>query len=83
MTHTLWVDGLSPESQLLDERLKFYWELESFGVTDSEHSVYDDFDSTIQLVDGRYKVQLPSKDGHPALPSNYNLCVKHLQGLMR
>ena len=35
----------SPESQLLDYRLNSSWELESFGVTDSDHSVYDDFGS--------------------------------------
>ena len=42
VTHTLRVDSLSPESQLLDDRLNSSWELESFGVTDSDHSVYDD-----------------------------------------
>ena len=45
MTHTLRVDSLSLESQLLGDRLKSSWELESFGITDSDHSVYDDFGS--------------------------------------
>ena len=85
VTHTLRVDGLSNDSQLLDDRLKSFWELESLGVTDSdpECSVYDDFGSTIQLTGGRYEVQLPWKEAHPALPDNYQLCVKRLRGLMK
>jgi len=63
--------------------IKSFWELESFGISTSEHSVYNDFGSSIQLVDGRYKVQLPWKEGHPALADNYQLCLKRLHGLMK
>ena len=45
--------------------------------------VYDDFGSSIQLVDGRYEVQLPWKEGHPALTDNYQLCLKRLHGLTK
>ncbi len=83
VTHTLRVDGLSQESQLLDDRLKSFWELESFGITDAARAVHDDFATTIQLVDGRYEVQLPWKEGHPALQDNYQLCLKRLRGLMK
>ena len=40
-THTLRVDGLSPEAQKLDDSLQAFWELESFGITDTEKSVHD------------------------------------------
>ena len=83
VAHTLRVDGLSSRLQQLENRIKSFWELESFGISDSEHSVYDDFGSSIQLVDGRYEVQLPWKEGHPALTDNYQLCLKRLHGLTK
>lgn len=54
VTHTLRVDGLSQDSLILDDRLKSFWELESFGITDIE--VHDNFGSSIKFVDGRYEV---------------------------
>jgi hypothetical protein len=69
--------------QRLDNRIKSFWELESFGISPSEQSVYDDFGSSIRLVDGRYEVQLPWKEGHPALADNYQLCLRRLQGLTK
>lgn len=80
-THTLRVDGLSPDSQMLDERLKSFWELESFGVVDM--SVQEEFTTKIEFVDGRYEVQLPWKKSHPMLPDNYQLCLKRLRSLGR
>lgn len=64
------------------DTIKFFWELESFGITNAAHAVHDDFGTTIQLIDGRYEVQLPWKEGHPALRDNYQLCLKRLRGLM-
>ena len=49
----------------------------------SERSVHDEFGSSIQFVEGRYEVQLPWKDDHPALPDNYQLCLKWLYGLVK
>ena len=43
----------------------------------------DEFRSTIQFVDGKYEVELPWKEGHPALPDNYHLCARRLQGLIK
>ena len=80
VTLSLGVNDLPRESQSLDDRLRWFWDLESFGIMDPEHSVSDEFVSTIQLVEGRYEVQLPWKEGHPTLPDNYQLC---LQGLMK
>lgn len=48
-THTLRVDGLSPEAQKLDDSLQAFWELESFGITDTEKSVHDEFEAAIHL----------------------------------
>ena len=82
VTHTLRVDGLSEDSQMLDDRLKSFWDLESFGITDQEQqSVHDDFGATIQFVGGRYEVQLPWKEDRPTLPDHYQLCVKRLHSL--
>ena len=82
-THSLRVDGMSRNLQQLDNRIKAFWELESFGISSSEHTVYDDFGSSIQLVEGRYEVQPPWKEGHPALADNYQLCLRRLQGLTK
>ena len=38
VTHTLRVDGMSRESQLLDDTLKSFWEMESFGITEGRSS---------------------------------------------
>ena len=84
MTHTLRVDGQPQDSLMLDERLKSFWELESFGITqEAECSIHEDFTSNIHLVDGRYEVQLPWKKNHPMLPNNYQLAVKRLRSLGR
>ena len=45
VAHTLRVDGLPSRLQQLENRIKSFWELESFGILDLEHSVYDDFGS--------------------------------------
>ena len=43
VTHTLRVDGLAQESHPLDDQLRTFWELESFGIPSTERSVYDEF----------------------------------------
>ena len=50
-THSLRVDGMSRNLQQLDNRIKAFFELESFGISVSEHTVYNDFGSSIQLVE--------------------------------
>ena len=53
VTHTLYADGQSQDSQMLDARLKSFWELESFGIVEeAECSIQDDFVPTSDyLVD--------------------------------
>ena len=83
VTHTLRVDAMAQDVATLDDRLKTFWELESFGVPESDRSVYDKFLETVQFKDGRYEVTLPWKDSHPVLPDNYQLSLHRLQGLLR
>ena len=78
VTHTLRVDGLPRDSPNLDDRLKSFWELESFGISGADHTVYNEFENTIRTVNGKYEVELPWKEGHPPLPDNRLLCVKRL-----
>ena len=83
VTHALRVDGLSQNLQVLDDPPKSFRELESFGLSGSDSSVYDEFRSNIRFLHGKYKVELPWKEGHPALPDNYHLCVRWLQLLIK
>ena len=83
VTHTLRVDALPQDVTTSDRWLKAFWELESFGVPDSDHSVYDKFQGTVQFKNGRYEVALPWKDSHRILPDNYQLSLNRLDGLLR
>ena len=49
ITHTLRVDGLPQNCQRLDDQLKSFWELESFGISNTEHTVYDEFQNSVRL----------------------------------
>ena len=71
------------DTKILDDRLKSFWELESFGISSVEHSIYDEFGSSVRFVDGQYQVELPWKEAHPTLPDNYQLCVNRLRGLLK
>ena len=82
VTHNLCVDGLRKDPQVLDDRLKSFWELELFRISGADRSVYDEFGSSVRFVEGRYEVELPWKEAHPALPDNYNVCVTRLRGLL-
>ena len=83
MTHTLCIEGApSPDTQALDDSLKQFWGLQSFGIT-SERTVLDDFQDRIHFTEGRYEVSLPWKNQHPILPDNYSLSLQLLQGLIQ
>ena len=68
---------------MLDDRWKSFWDLESFGISNSERTVLDEFQDKISFTEGRYQVSLPWKDPHPPLPDNHQLSLKRLQGLLR
>ena len=83
-THSLCVDiFLLQDVQMLDDRWKSFWDLESFGISNSERTVLDKFQDKICFTRGRYQVSLPLKDPHPPLPDNHQLRLNRLQGLLR
>lgn len=83
MTHALLGNSQHSEEQTLDETMKSFWELESFGIPATDRSLYDDFCDTIEFRDGRYEVQLPWKSPRQDIPNNYELSLKRLRGLLR
>ena len=84
MTHTLWVESLfSHDAQALDKWLQTFWNLESFGVNGTEHSVLDEFQAKVRFEGGKYMISLPWKDPHQSLPDNYQLSLRRLQCLLQ
>ena len=75
VTHILWVDGLSQSMQVLDDQLKAFWELESFGISTIDRSIHDKFEDTVRFINGRYEVELPWKESHPTLHEHYHLSL--------
>lgn len=47
MTHTLHIDNQLSETGALDQTMKSFWELESFGIPTEDRSLYDEFCNTI------------------------------------
>ena len=84
-THSMMIDAYVPEgsSQELDNRLKMFWDLESFGINQNESSVYQEFQKEVTHKDNRYEVSLPWKQSHPALPDHYDLALWRLNGLLK
>lgn len=81
MTHVLHVDGQLLDAALNDT-MKSFWELESFGIPNVDRSLYDEYRDTIRFHKGRYEVQLPWKMLSQDLPNNYELSLKRLKGLL-
>ena len=52
-THVLLVNTL------LNQRLQYFWDLETLGIRDTEKTVYDKFSESITFREGRYQVSLP------------------------
>ena len=72
-----------PAESTIEASLKRFWELESLGISPNEHSVYEEFLSTVTHRDGRYEVHLPWKDSQVTIPDNYQLSLKRLEALLR
>ena len=66
----------------LDDQLRAFWELESFGVAVPDRPVIDEFRDMVRFTKGRYEVSLPWKNPNQTLPDNYELCLRHLWGLI-
>ena len=83
VTHVLHTESSSESPCALDDQLRAFWELESFGVAVPDRPVFDEFRDKIRFTTGRYEVSLPWKDSHQTLPDNYELCLRRLWGLIR
>ncbi|XP_065182125.1 uncharacterized protein LOC135812837 [Sycon ciliatum] len=64
------------------------WKLDVIGIVDNPTISDDDlalqrFNSTVQIIDGRYQVTLPWKDNNSNLPSNYGLAMGRMKTLSR
>lgn len=75
---------------LSHSEMRKFWELENIGVSSKEGEVGDDavlqqFESSVQFVEGRYEVALPFKeDSHlPELETNLSAAESRLKGLSR
>ena len=81
-THVLKVNTYLQQPEDLDAVLHSFWNLESLGISTPDSSVLEEFTKTIQFKAGRYEVALPWKEGHPPLPSNFDLSKKRLNSLI-
>ena len=69
VVHTLQISAPTPEMQTLDNTMRSYWELESFGISSTDRSLYDELRDKIVFRNGRYEVQLPWKTPLQDLPT--------------
>ena len=82
-SHVLKVDAQSSvtnSTEIMEQELKKFWNVETLGIRDIEPSLYEQFLKQVSFKDGSYCVQLPWKDPHPMLP---NKCQTRLFGLLR
>ena len=74
---------INRSTDVLEKELQSFWELESFGIREKEDSVQEQFTESVRMVDGRYPVSLPWREYHETLPTNHELSLKRLHGLLR
>ena len=82
VTHVLRVDSKS-ETKALDKNLRAFLDIESLGILEREDVVQTQFEQHVSFGNGYYTVSLPWRDHCLSLPSNYELCVRRLSGLLR
>ena len=85
-THQLRVDCQVNDTEPLEDQLRAFWEIESFGISQvsQQETLYEQFTSDVSLTEtGRYQVSLPWKEFHKPLCDNYVLSHKRLQGLLK
>ena len=81
--HVLHAESQPIEACTLKDQLRSFWELESLGIREKEETLYDEFASVVKFKNGRYEVPLPWKEFHDPLPTNYQLSMSRLRGLLR
>ncbi|CAB4000960.1 Hypothetical predicted protein, partial [Paramuricea clavata] len=62
----------------LDESIHRLWDFETLGIR-QEDEVHESLKDSIKFNGTRCSVKLPWKEGHSALPSNYNISLKRLK----
>ena len=69
----------------LVDTLKQFWETESIGITEVPEikKSHDGFNEQVRFNGHRYEVPFPWRDNHPAISSDYELCVNLLKLLQR
>ena len=69
----------------LVDTLKQFWETESIGIKEVSEMTksHDGFNEQVRFNGQRYEVPLPWRDNHPAISSDYELCVNRLKSLQR
>ena len=70
------------DKQHLDEMVNKLWNLESIGIREGDQ-VHETLIDNIHFTGDRYQVGLPWKVGHGDLPSNYDISLIRLQGLLK
>ena len=69
------------QDNCLNEKINWFWDLDTIGISDNETSVYDKLIASIKFENDRYSVALPFKENRPVLADNYQLCPNRLQKL--
>lgn len=77
-----------PDPPLSNDSLKFLWDLESIGITDSPKLNRDEeavkhFNETTEFKDNRYYVSWPWNGNQSDLPSNFGLAYGRLVNLLK
>ena len=69
----------------LVDSLRQFWETESIGIKEESDlkTRNNDFNENIRFNGTRYEVELPWKVNHPAISSDYELCLARLKSLQR
>ena len=65
----------------MSERINNFWRLDLLGITEEEEESEGLGNVTFQ--NGRYKVELPFKEGHPLLADNFTLSKKEAREIER
>ena len=78
------------EVERLNEQVEKFWQIDSIGNTNREHShsvndvkVIDRWDRSCEVVDSHYQLDIPFKSIVPNLPNNRHLAEKRLDYLER
>ena len=66
----------------LDLEVQKFWDFDSIGIRDTD-TLEEQFERNIVFKDGKYSVNLPFRDEHPAVPDNYNIAVNRLNNLTK